>query len=123
MPLRIRVVTAAIFWAGAFISVFLIGAWILTFEIADSVGTSWIHRNSLVSLGAGLVVCLMELVLTAATDGRSRSGTINCSCLLTGLWALLFCCDTVGCWFVIVSAISMIWNVLLFWQADRARLS
>jgi hypothetical protein len=118
MPVKIRVGVAAVMWAGAMISVFLIGARVLTFEIADSVGTSWVHTNSIVSLSASLSVCLIELVLTAATHGKSRGGTIVCSCLLVALWAIVVWCDARGSWFIFVLVTSMFWNLLLLWKAS-----
>jgi|GEM_PF-3990797 len=120
MPLKIRVGMAVILWLGAMISVILIGARILLFEIADSIGTLWIHTNSLISLVSSLIVCLMELVLTSATDGKSRGGTIVCSCLLLALFTLVFAYDAVGSWFLYASATCLFWNLLL-WQASRVR--
>ena len=120
MPLRIRVAVAVIFLAGALLSVFLTAAAFLTIEIADGIGTSdksWTHTNSVVSLCASFIACMIELTLTTATDGRSRVGTIACSCLLVALCAHLFLHHAVGAWFIFVLAMCMLWNLLLLRQA------
>lgn len=113
MPLKIRVAVAVIFWAGALLSVILIAANLLTIEIADGLCPSWTHTNSIASLGASFVACLIELTLTATTVGRSRVGSITCSCLMVAMCALLVLQHTIGSWFIAVLAVSLLWNLLL----------
>lgn len=94
-----------------------IGLDLLTIVTSDTIGTSWIHGDSLASLCACLVVCLVEFTLTVTTDERSRVGTIVCSCVVVSLFALLLLVNAIGPWLVFLSVISLLWNGLLLRQA------
>lgn len=117
MPFRIRLAVAVLLLSGALFSVLLIGSDLLTIVAADTIGTSWIHRDSLASFCASLIVCLIEFTLTVTTDERSRVGTFICSCVVVSLFALLLLANAVGPWLIFLSAMSLLWNVLLLRQA------
>lgn len=117
MPFRIRLTIAVLLWAGALFSVLLIGFDLFTIVTADNIGTSWIHMDSLASLCASLLMCLIELILTVTTDERSRVGTIVCSCVVVSLFALLLLANAVGPWLIFLSVMSLLWNLLLLQQA------
>lgn len=119
MPFRIRVAAAVIIWLVAMFFVLLIWKRVMTLDVLELLDKQLRKDNPVMSLGAIVVVCLIELVLTSATDGESRGGTVFCSGLLVAFCAVVFLYDFGGPWFLCVTATGLFWNLLLLKQATQ----
>ena len=104
------------------VSVAMLGTGLLSFEIADTIGSTWIHRNSLISLAFSVITCCVELVVTAMSYERvSKSLVLGWSAAICSAYGIMWIFNCDGAWAAVVCIACMVWNCALFVARDRKR--